>query len=60
MSSHLILLPLQSLHVVELLRLQLGHPFMQLVDLVPAQAQGKNEMKIKSFVSENMKMTKRE
>lgn len=35
-NSHLVLLPLQSLHVVELLRLQLAHPFMQLIDLIPA------------------------
>lgn len=34
--SHLVLLPLQSLHVVELLRLQRDHPFMQLIDLIPA------------------------
>lgn len=33
---HLVLLPLQPLHVVELLRLQLAHPIVQLVDLVPA------------------------
>lgn len=35
-SSHLVLLQLQFLHVVELLRLQLAHPVVQLVDLVPA------------------------
>lgn len=33
---HLVLLPLQSLRVVELLGLQLAHPLMQLVDLIPA------------------------
>lgn len=33
---HLVLLPLQPLHVVEFLRLQLAHPIVQLVDLVPA------------------------
>lgn len=33
---HLVLLPLQSLRVVELLRLQLTHPFVQLIDLIPA------------------------
>lgn len=32
---HLVLLPLQPLHVVELLRLQLALPIVQLVDLVP-------------------------
>lgn len=35
-SSYLVLLQLQLLHVVELLRLQLAHPVVQLVDLVPA------------------------
>lgn len=35
-SSHLVLLQFQLLHVVELLRLQLAHPVMQLVDLIPA------------------------
>lgn len=35
-SSYLVLLQLQFLHVVELLRLQLAHPVVQLVDLVPA------------------------
>lgn len=33
--SYLVLLQLQFLHVVELFRLQLAHPLVQLVDLVP-------------------------
>lgn len=35
-SPYLVLLQLQFLHMVELLRLQLAHPVVQLVDLVPA------------------------
>lgn len=35
--SHLILLQLQFLHVIKLLRLQLAHPIIQLIDLVPGE-----------------------
>lgn len=42
-ASHLILLPLQSLHVVELLRLQLAHPVVQLSDLIPAEQKNRQK-----------------